>query len=470
MVFNSLSFVLFFVAVLAARYSPLRWTARKWILTAASYVFYAGWHPELSLLLALSTVIDWWAAARIHRAESARTRRWWLALSLASNLGLLAFFKYGDFGLRSVEALARLLGIEASLPVLGLTLPVGISFYTFQTLSYTLDVYRGSLRPVRSITDFALYVAFFPQLVAGPIVRAADFLPQLDAPRRPTSDSFSWGLVLLLLGLFQKDVADHLLAPSVDLAFGTPTPTTFDAWVGTIAFSAQIFLDFAGYSTCAIGVALCLGFVIVDNFRFPYAAAGFSDFWKRWHISLSGWLRDYLYIPLGGNRQGPSRTQVNLMLTMLLGGLWHGAAWTFVVWGALHGAFLIAERWLRAALGDRLASGPWLTFAQCGATYVGVCVAWVFFRAPSLEVAWAMLRSMIGLSEHSVPVLTGERAWLPITIVGALIGTHTLLRRTTLESVVDGSPGWLRGLGLGALVLGVVLLSGEDRAFIYFQF
>ena len=245
---------------------------------------------------------------------------------------MLGFFKYGGFLLANFRRGLALLGVDYVPPEMDIFLPIGISFYTFQTLSYTIDVYRGHTRPWPSFLDFAMFVTFFPQLVAGPIVRAAEFLPQCVTPKRANAHQLGWGASLLVLGIFEKVVlADGVMAPVVDTVYGSVREAGFfSAWVGTLAFGSQIFFDFAGYSTCAIGAGLSLGFVLPDNFRFPYAAVGISDFWTRWHISLSSWLRDYLYIPLGGNRQGLVRTQANLMVTMLLGGLWHGAAWRFV--------------------------------------------------------------------------------------------------------------------------------------------
>jgi alginate O-acetyltransferase complex protein AlgI len=332
MVFNSLTFVVFFAVVLALHAMPFAWRTKKFNLLIASYLFYAAWNPPFVVLLWLSTVIDWWMAALIHRSERVARRRALLAVSLLVNLGLLGYFKYGEFLLQNWQALLGSFGVAWTPPAWDIVLPVGISFYTFQTLSYTLDVYLRRAPPTRSLLDFSLFVTFFPQLVAGPIVRTGDLVPQFAQPRRATSTQFGYGLMLITLGLFEKVVlADGFLAPAVEGVYGMPTaPGALDAWIATLAFSGQIFCDFAGYSLIAIGTALCLGFHLPDNFRFPYAAIGFSDFWRRWHISLSTWLRDYLYIPLGGNRHGPTRTVGALMGTMLLGGLWHGASWTFV--------------------------------------------------------------------------------------------------------------------------------------------
>ncbi|MDX1665841.1 MAG: MBOAT family O-acyltransferase, partial [Saprospiraceae bacterium] len=346
MLFNSLGFLAFFAIVLALYYLPYAWKAKKLMLLVASYAFYALWNPPLILLLWISTIVDWMVGNRLYREENKSRRKMWLLLSLVVNLGFLGFFKYGGFLLENFTWMVNQMGANYQPLEWDIILPMGISFYTFQTMSYTLDMYFQRNKPARTFLDFALYVTFFPQLVAGPIVRSQELIPQFYEPKRATRQQFVWGIGLLTLGLFEKVVlADGLLAGTSDQVFGSDAPlATLDTWMGVLAFSGQIFFDFAGYSTCAIGIALTLGIVLPDNFRYPYAAIGFSDLWRRWHITLSTWLRDYLYIPLGGNRMGLGRTYVNLMITMLLGGLWHGAAWTFVAWGFLHGLYLSVER------------------------------------------------------------------------------------------------------------------------------
>ena len=263
--------------------------------------------------------------------------------------GMLGYFKYGTFLLENFRLAMLAWGVDYQPPEMDIVLPVGISFYTFATMSYTLDIYLRRAQPARNFLDYALFVTFFPHLVAGPIMRPTELVPQFEQPRRANANQLCFGLALMTLGLFQKVVlADGFLAGPAEAVYdGMKAPGALDAWIATLAFSGQIFCDFAGYSTTAIGAAMCLGFAMPDNFRFPYAAIGFSDFWRRWHITLSTWLRDYLYIPLGGNRHGEARTYMALMATMLLGGLWHGASWTFVVWGGLHGIYLAAERLLR---------------------------------------------------------------------------------------------------------------------------
>jgi len=471
--FNSLTFVLFFAIVLALHKLPLPWRAKKFNLLVASYVFYAAWNPPLILLLWISTLIDWFCGKALSSTEEPGRRKAVLVVSLVANLGMLAFFKYGTFLLENFVALAALAGIDFKPAAPDIILPVGISFYTFQTLTYTFDIYRRELKPARSFLDYALYVTFFPQLVAGPIVRAFEFLPQLLKEPVITARGFLWGLYLLTLGLFQKVVlADGFLAKSADDVFGAAGMLApMDAWAGVLAFSGQIFFDFAGYSTCAIGAALCLGFALPDNFRFPYAAHGFSDFWRRWHISLSGWLRDYLYIPLGGNRLGNVRTYVNLMLTMLIGGLWHGASWTFVVWGGLHGIYLAAERLLR----PRLAAMAWTRGAAAEIagillTNFLVCITWVFFRATDFPAAWRLLGSLFGFGAEPAQVLPSADLILVGLVYGGLLLGHWRLRHSTTESFVARAPWWAVAIVWAAMLAAVILTQGGGDAFIYFQF
>lgn len=446
------------------------WNLRKNLLLVASYVFYGAWNPPFVLLLAFSTWVDFWAAQRMATSTS---RRGWLAVSLICNLGMLAYFKYSNFALGAMQAGLAAIGIQYVPPQLDVVLPVGISFYTFQTLSYTVDVYRGQLTPTRSLRDFALYVAFFPQLVAGPIVRAVDFLPQCVTAPRPVPGRFASGLWLMTLGLFQKVVlADTLMAPPTEtvFSFSAPLPTV-DAWVGVLAFSGQIFFDFAGYSTCAIGASLCLGFALPDNFRAPYSAVGFSDFWRRWHISLSTFLRDYVYIPLGGNRVGAVRAAVNLLLVMLVGGLWHGAAWTFVAWGLLHGIYLVVERLIRAAF-RRSGRTPHQAEAVLYSllTYAAICVAWVFFRAADFATAGRIIRSMFGLQEVGYAVLPGREILQVAAVTIGLLLSHAWLRKTTIEEAVARVPRSLLVVGWAVMGVAVILNQGSGDAFIYFQF
>ena len=471
--FNSLTFVVFFVLVVGGYWSLNGWETRKNLLLVASYVFYGAWNPPFALLLFATTALDFFLGARIAGATQPPARKAWMIASVTSNLSMLGFFKYGNFLLMNFQWLLAHAGIAYQPPHLDVFLPIGISFYTFHSLSYTLDVYRGVCTPTRSLRDFILAVSFFPQLVAGPIVRAADFLPQLVAPPVLRKEQFSWGLMLMTLGLFQKTVlADTLLASSADTVFGYAGPlAALDAWAGVLAFAGQIFFDFAGYSTCAIGAALCLGFHLKDNFRFPYAAVGFSDFWRRWHISLSTFLRDFLYIPLGGNRSGATRAALNLMIVMFIGGLWHGAAWTFVVWGLIHGVFLVIERLLVAFLNKAQWGRTFTGQLLLGlGTYVVVCFAWVFFRAADFGAAARLVRAMAGLLSTGDAVLT-TREILQVAIVTAgLMLAHWKLRDIGIEVSVARQPRWLVAGTWTLMLCSIILTQGSGNAFIYFQF
>jgi alginate O-acetyltransferase complex protein AlgI len=356
-------------------------------------------------------------------------------------------------------------------PAPDIVLPVGISFYTFATMSYTLDVYLRRAKPATSFLDYALFVTFFPHLVAGPIMRPTELVPQFAQPRQATPDMLRFGLALVTLGMFQKVVlADGFLAPVAEQVYdGDKLAGALDAWIGTLAFSGQIFCDFAGYSTTAIGVAMCLGFAMPDNFRFPYAAIGFSDFWRRWHITLSAWLRDYVYIPLGGNRHGEARTYMALMATMLLGGLWHGASWTFVVWGGLHGAYLAGERALRTRFAG-YRPGPWMLFAFALLTYALVNVTWVFFRAHGFGKAWSLLGGMFGAHARAAPIVATSGLVLTAAIVAMLVAAHWWMRERTLETAIARTPASVVSLGWAAMLFAIVITQGSGNAFIYFQF
>lgn len=473
MLFNSLTFVVFFAIVVSLYWSMRSWNGRKNLLLVASYIFYGAWNPPFAALLFSTTALDFYLGRQLGKEKRLGARKIWLVFSVAVNLSMLGFFKYGNFLLENFQwALARG-GVTYNPPHLDIFLPIGISFYTFHSLSYTLDIYRGTLQPTRSLRDFVLAVSFFPQLVAGPIVRAGDFLPQCEAPPKPQQGRFLWGLLLMTLGLFEKVVlADTMLADSADTIFSYKGPLiALDSWLGVMAFAGQIFFDFAGYSTCAIGAALCLGFHLKDNFRFPYAAIGFSDFWRRWHISLSTFLRDYLYFPLGGNRVGATRAAINLVIVMFLGGLWHGAAWTFVVWGLLHGAYLVIEHILRAVVKEAAWLDNFGVKLLLGlATYAAVCIAWVFFRASDFETATRMLGGMFGAHPRGDALLS-TRAILQITIVTFfMFVAHWSLRDTTIEAAVTRLPRWVVTSAWAFMAGAIILTQGNSNAFIYFQF
>jgi alginate O-acetyltransferase complex protein AlgI len=471
--FNTLIFVVFFSVVLAVYWSLHSWNLRKNLLLVASYIFYGAWNPPFALLLFSTTALDFFLGSRIAAAKRPAARKAWMIASVTSNLSMLGFFKYGNFFLENTRWLLAHAGIAYNPPHLGVILPIGISFYTFHSLSYTLDVYRGVCAPTKSLRDFTLAVSFFPQLVAGPIVRAADFLPQLVSAPTLRPNQFSWGLLMMTLGMFEKIVlADTLLSSSADAVFGYGGHLqSLDAWTGVLAFSGQIFFDFAGYSTCAIGAALCLGFHLKNNFLFPYAALGFSDFWRRWHISLSTFLRDFLYIPLGGNRRGPARAAVHQVIVMFIGGLWHGAAWTFVVWGLIHGVFLMIERVSKALTGDAVFSHTLARRLLLGlGTYAVVCFAWVFFRASTFGGATQLVRSMVGGVAHGDAIL-GTREILQVGIVvGALLLAHWTMRDTDLETTVARMPRALVATVWTLMLSAIILTQGSGNAFIYFQF
>ncbi|HEX9513196.1 MAG TPA: MBOAT family O-acyltransferase [Puia sp.] len=518
MVFNSYTFVVFFIIVLILFNLPFSWKVRKIILLLASYVFYAAWNPPFILLLWLSTVVDFFVGKALYTQTNVQKKRVLLVISLIGNMGMLCFFKYGSFLLENFVTVVNALGVNYHPAKPNIILPAGISFYTFTTLCYTIDMYRKESAPVKSLLDFSLFVTFFPHLVAGPIVRPPQLVPQFETPRKANKQQLMEGLFLLSLGLFMKVVlADSMLSASADAVFNAKgSLPALDAWMGMLAFTGQIFFDFAGYSTCAIGVALCLGFILPQNFRFPYAAGGFSDFWRRWHITLSSWLRDYLYIPLGGNRKGKLRTYINLMLTMLLGGLWHGANWTFVAWGGLHGLFLWVEKFFQdrkakawalsvkagviplaggrlvtggetVIAGERVIAGEkpvmpkiatdhglftksWAGFPYALFTFFLVNITWVFFRASTFGKAGAILGSMFGLVHGGAPILATLSMIKIGVILTLLVIIHWLLRDKKVVDVAYRLPWWLTGLLWSTMVILLILNQSSSGSFIYFQF
>ena len=499
MLFNSYTFIVFFIIILILHYLPFPWKVKKINLLIASYIFYAAWNPPFILLLWLSTVVDYFVGKALYKENNKRKKKFLLVISLIGNLGMLCFFKYGGFLLENFVTLVNAIGIDFHPAKPNIILPAGISFYTFTTLCYTIDMYKKESEPVKSLLDFSLFVTFFPHLVAGPIVRPPQLVPQFATPKQAHRTQMLQGLFLISLGLFMKVVlADSMLSGSANTVFGSTSPLlTLDAWMGVLAFSGQIFFDFAGYSTCAIGAAMCLGFWLPQNFRYPYAAIGFSDFWRRWHITLSAWLRDYLYKPLGGNRKGKFRTYVNLMTTMLLGGLWHGANWTFVVWGALHGTYLCVERLFRpkkAPLGSTsaeetvtgLETAPVITTASFAPaffrrkevqnffwallTFFLVNVTWVFFRSPDFTTAWRLLFSMFGGHNNGIAVLQTLSIIKVAVITVLMVASHWFLRNTTMLEVAAKTKWWVVGLVWSAMIILLILSQESSSSFIYFQF
>jgi alginate O-acetyltransferase complex protein AlgI len=467
MQFPTSQFFGFFVLVLTVYWSLPRHRWRMVWLLGASCIFYMSWNPWFITLILFSASVDYVVALQLEKVSSPRWRRLLLTGSIATNLGLLAFFKYTNFFLDTTTSLAGVFGWVLPRRTLNLILPLGISFYTFETISYVVDVYRGRLRPVRNLLDYSLFIMFFPHLVAGPIVRPRDFLPQLRRPKRFDWARMQLGLGRLALGLFKKAViADHLAA-AVDPVFANPAAFgSGAAWLAVLGYAVQIYCDFSGYSDMAIGAAHMLGFKLPANFNLPYLAGNVSDFWKRWHISLSTWLRDYLYIPLGGNRQGELATCRNLLLTMLIGGLWHGANWTFVAWGLYHGILLVAHRIIPR---PRWWQGPLVWPVSVAITFLCVCVGWVFFRAQTFADAALVL-------ERLAQPMTG--ASLSATLTGVGISLLILVLICHLLSVVVNLPRLERrlpaplvGMLLALLLVAALFLMPEDgRGFIYFQF
>ncbi len=469
--FNSFGFWFFFVVV-AIACRLLKHRGQNRFLLLASWFFYACWDWRFLSLILVTTTVDYLVARKVATSEDERTRKHWVAFSVTVDLGILGFFKYFGFFVTEMERLLAAIGFEGWRSGLEVVLPVGVSFYTFQALSYTIDVYRGHTRPARRFLDFALYIAFFPQLVAGPIERSSHLLPQVENTRpRLDEQRFREGLYLVLTGLFRKVVIADNMAWLANHAFSQPPGdlSAPEVVVGTFAFAFQIYGDFSGYSAIAIGAAKWLGFDLMENFRQPYFASGPRDFWSRWHISLSTWLRDYLYIPLGGNRSGKIRTSINLMLTMLLGGLWHGAAWTFVIWGGIHGAWLVIHRVVTIRQPERRVRS-WLAriVAMIG-TFGLVCLTWIFFRAESASQALDMLASLTESWQVTPFVTTGISLLLFFTGPWLLFEAWIEQRGDALA--ITRTPWlWRTALYLYVGFMMVFFPAPEAAEFLYFQF
>ena len=470
MTFNSAVFFAFIAGFLPIYYALPSWTAKKLWLLLGGLVFYGWFNPAYLGLVFLSTTIDFACVRVMSSTEDPHRRKLAVAISVISNLGILATFKYFNFFVGNVVGALDTIGLSVSAPALNLLLPIGISFYSFEAISYAVDAYKKRTTVARSYLDLLLFITFFPHLVAGPIVRARDFLPQLETPRRVTSDLIVQAVQWIVIGFFMKiGVADNLSSSVVRVFDAPATASTTEAWLATLYFAFQIFCDFAGYTLIARGLAKMMGFELTSNFQYPYIARGFSDFWKRWHISLSSWLRDYLYIPLGGNRGGRWGTYRNLMITMLLGGLWHGAAWTFVVWGALHGIYQVIEHALRGE--NKQAKPPPTVVAdlvKIAITFMLVLVAWVFFRAASVADAMTILRAMFWPPSLHVTAPAKSMLKDAIWVVPMLVYfTWAYLR----ERGVKLSPSPVRlGVALGCLAFLTLVCREVSDAFIYFQF
>jgi D-alanyl-lipoteichoic acid acyltransferase DltB (MBOAT superfamily) len=471
--FPTATFAIFFLIVL-----PLSWLTMPWphrwrpFIVVASYVFYSWWDWRFIFLLAGCTIWNQVLAVRIWRTEDQARRKGLLFLALAGNLAVLGYFKYYDFFVSSTDNLLSVVGLDVPLGLKSIVLPVGISFYTFMAISYVVDAYRGEFQPT-SLEKFVVYLSFFPHLVAGPIVRPSELIPQFDTPRNPRRVDTSRAFYLIATGLFKKVVIANYLASSiVDEVFAAPGQhSSLEILIAVYAYAVQIYADFSGYTDIAIGIALLLGFNFPQNFDSPYAAVSVQDFWRRWHMTLSRWLRDYVYIPLGGNRgRNPILTYRNLLLTMLLGGLWHGAAWTFVVWGGLHGAALVGERLWRERRGAP--AGPasaWHRWRARLLTFHFICLAWIFFRADSFGAAWDMIEGLLtGWGEASPLVTSGV-----LLAIAAGIASQYLPPR--IPRLVMARFSRLPVLGQATvLAFGLMLTSvmGPEGVapFIYFQF
>jgi alginate O-acetyltransferase complex protein AlgI len=455
MVFTSFAFVKFFAVVLAGLWIMPGRTMRQLLLLIASAFFYAYWSPAYLILLLTPSIIDYWCSIRIADTEDPGKRRHWLLVSLITNLGLLAYFKYTNFFIDNIAALAG-----RPIPHLDILLPVGISFYTFKTLSYTIDVYRREIPASRSLWQYAMFVTYFPELVAGPIVRASVFLPQMTRSLRPSWSRAFVGAQVALLGVTKKLLIADRLSVFVDSVFAQPENfSPFTVISAVVAYSLQIYCDFSGYSDIAIGISKIIGFDLPENFNMPYIAVSMVDFWRRWHMTLSTWLRDYLYIPLGGNRHGRLKTYRNLMLTMLLGGLWHGASWNFVFWGFLHGSALAVNHWWtrdRAGAANRrrgtsttwpVLLGKWL------ATYTFTCITWVFFRSRDFGTSLLMLRKMAWLDVSGATWFYSPLALLiPLVIGGHILGVMASKQMEAAGSRWSRvtAPGWATAIYVGA--------------------
>jgi alginate O-acetyltransferase complex protein AlgI len=479
MTFNSLTFIAFFILFYSIFLSLNSWTKKKILIVISGYIFYGWWNPiHLSLLIS-STIFNFLIAKKISQCSFQPTRKKLLLLCISLNLLLICIFKYFNFFSYNFSLIFDTFGMKLDYFTINVLLPIGISFYTFEAISYVADVYTKKLSPAKTYLDFSLFMSFFPRLVAGPIVRASDFLPQTYQQRNITVEHINTGIKWIVLGFFFKiGVADNL-SSSVDYVFtGSNSALPIEAWLGTIYFSIQIFGDFFGYTLIARGLAKLIGFDLIENFRYPYIATGLQDFWKRWHISLSTWLRDYLYISLGGSKHGKLLTYRNLLITMFLGGLWHGAAWTFIIWGVLHGLYLIVERILSGfiANNNRLRfllsnNNVFVHISKILFTYILILISWTYFRAVDIEQAHALLSQMLNISslyqEFNMPnkSLLKDGVWLFPAIVYFAWAFYKERYKNTYKFSMSTQ---MAALSLLAFI--TITCREASDAFIYFQF
>ncbi len=470
MIFNTPIFFWFFcIFILFYGFAFLKQTPKVYMLLVSSLIFYGAWNYSFIPLLVGSGIADYFIAQAIFNSTNQRNKKRWLTLSLVINLGILATFKYADFAIASVADLLSVLGYQASFTTLSWVLPVGISFYTFQSLSYTIDVYRGDMKPRKGLVEFVAALSFFPQLVAGPILRAKHILPQMHAISMPKWLEAKHGFLLITVGLIKKTGADILAIPAEKAFAAQDALSTLEMWTGVLAFAGQIYGDFSGYTDMAIGLAILLGFNIPLNFRVPYFAKSPVDFWRRWHISLSSWLKDYLYISLGGNRNN-NRTR-NVFLTMLLGGLWHGAAWTFVAWGAFHGAIITLTHYLaNLKVFSRFNNSNALvvSFVKWAVTFYLILIGWVFFRATDINSAITIIGNLHTFGSASD---LGANAWTIFIFTAVWILMVHVMDYFVIKSADKLEKKNWQFWFLIILGQALCLLIGEpSNEFIYFQF
>ncbi len=468
MLFNEARFLLFFAIAFVVYWSIDANAPRKLWLLLCSCVFYGAWDWRFLGLMGLSITLDYGIGRALGGTRTERARRSWLVISVVANLGILGFFKYYGFFVDSAVEFLKVLGFEPNARTLQVVLPVGISFYTFQSMSYTIDVYRRGLAAVKSYTDFALFVSFFPQLVAGPIVRAVDFIPQLDEKKFWKNVEVRACLVLFLVGFVKKACLADNIAPTIDLVF--KDPAAFDAasnWIALILYHVQIYCDFSGYSDMAIALAGLLGYKLTLNFDFPYLSSNIAEWWRRWHISLSSWFRDYLYIPLGGNRRGRWRTYLNLYIVFLLCGLWHGANWNFLAWGAFHGTLLTVHRAWSDRAGATASVTSVKTLVGWMSTTLFVVWGWLIFRGEGAAKTLAMFEIQLGIRSGSDRTLS---TWWFAFVLCAL-AIHVLSNRRVMRAAIARLPDWGFAIAYGvAWALTLPWLSSGYTPFIYFQF
>ena len=472
MIFTELRFLFFFLAVFTIHWALQGNRFRKSWLLLCSYVFYAAWDWRFLSLIIASTLVDYVIGLGITKFDSnERVRKSLLIFSTVFNLGMLGVFKYFNFFVDSAVVLLDNIGLSANINTLEIILPVGISFYTFQTMSYTIDIFKRELAPRKDLLDLALFVGFFPQLVAGPIVRAIDFLPQLKKARTFSKVAWRSCIVLFLMGFVKKACVSDNLSIYVDAYFADPHAyDTASAFIGVLLYSVQIYCDFSGYSDMAIATAGMLGYQFCDNFAFPYFASSIQDFWRRWHISLSSWLRDYLYITLGGSRGTKIFRYRNLMLTMLLGGLWHGAAWKFVAWGALHGGALVVHREWADRVSQSWRNNIVWKCLSIGLTFYWVSLAWIFFRAQGFSDAIFIAKNYLGLGTFNTDDLQSlsYRLWI---VIGILFVMHVISSSRVIQKAANKCPRWAFASLLGVSIAIITsMMSTEVSPFIYFQF